>query len=134
MQKEILDKTLSPKTSEIVSGMESEFRLPVKYYPASERPNKSDSIYGSVDPYGAGGVYKVWLRVDITDELFETNLLHELTHIAQFEHDYPIVCSKNSSVFPLRTYLRPALGAHAHHRVLYRGCPNMLARDDTHWE
>ena len=97
MQKVILGKTLSPKTSEIVSGMESEFRIPVKYYSASERPNKSDSIYGSVDPYGAGGFYKVWLRADITDELFETNLLHELTHISQVEEGYPIVCNKNSA-------------------------------------
>lgn len=119
MQKVILGKTLSPKTSEIVSGMESEFRLPVKYYPASERPNKSDSIYGSVDPYGAGGFYKVWLRVDITDELFETNLLHELTHIAQFEYDYPIVCSKNSSVFYSSDHdFIDELGAHLGSTVL----------------
>ena len=119
MQKVILGKTLSPKTSEIVSGMESEFRFPVKYYPASERPNKSDSIYGSVDPYGEGGFYKVWLRVGITDELFETNLLHELTHIAQVEHGYPVVCNKNSAVFHSsdRDFIEE-LGAHLGSTVL----------------
>lgn len=119
MQKVILGKTLSPKTSEIVSGMESEFRLPVKYYPASERPNKSDSIYGSVDPYGAGGFYKVWLRVDITDELFETNLLHELNHITQVEEGYPIVCNKNSADFlsSSRDFIEE-LGAHLDSAVL----------------
>lgn len=119
MQKVILGKTLSPKTSEIVSGMESEFRFPVKYYPASERPNKSDSIYGSVDPCGAGGFYKVWLRVDITDELFETNLLHELTHIAQIERGYPTVCNKDSADFHSsdRDFVKN-LGAHLGSTVL----------------
>lgn len=119
MQKVILGKTLSPQTSEIVSGMESEFRLPVKYYPASERPNKSDSVYGSVDPYGAGGFYKVWLRVDITDELFETNLLHELTHIAQVERGYPAVCNKDSADFHSsdRSFIEE-LGAHLGSTVL----------------
>lgn len=119
MQKVILGKTLSPKTSEIVSGMESEFRIPVKYYSASERPNKSDSIYGSVDPYGAGGFYKVWLRADITDELFETNLLHELTHISQVEHGYPIVCNKDSAAFHSSDRdLVKHLGAHLGSTVL----------------
>lgn len=97
MQKVILGKTLSPKTSEIVSGMESEFRIPVKYYLASEHPNKSDSVFGSVDPYGVDGFYKVWSRVDIPGEMFETNILHELTHISQVEEGYPIVCNKNSA-------------------------------------
>ena len=119
MQKVILGKTLSPKTSEIVSDMESEFRLPVKYYPASEHPNKSDSVFGSVDPYGVDGFYKVWSRVDITGEVFETNLLHELTHIAQVERGYPIVCNKDSADFHSsdRGFVKN-LGAHLGSTVL----------------
>ena len=119
MQKDILGKTLSPKTSEIVSGMESKFRLPVKYYFASERPNKSDSIFGSVDAYGVDGVYKVWLCTYIPDKLFETNLLHELSHIAQVEEGYPIVCNKNSADFRSgnRDFIEE-LGAHLGSAVL----------------
>lgn len=119
MQKYILGKTLSPKTSEIVYSMESGFRLPVKYYFASERANKSDSIFGSVDAYGVDGVYKVWLRTDIPDKLFETNLLHELSHITQAEEGYPIVCNKNSADFRSsnRDFIEE-LGAHLGSAVL----------------
>lgn len=97
MQKRILGRTLSKKTSALVSSMEATFRFPVEYYPISAMPNKSHDAHGTVDPFGSNGQYKVWLSLNLTGERFETNLLHELTHIIQIEQGYPSACNKDSA-------------------------------------
>lgn len=119
MQKKILGRTLSPKTSDLVSSMEATFRFPVEYYSISAMPNKSRDAHGTVDPFGSNGQYKVWLSLNLTDERFETNLLHELTHIVQIEQGYPCVCNKDSADYhsPDRSFVE-SLGSRLGSAVL----------------
>lgn len=95
----ILSKTISERTSQIVGKIEKTVHLPIVYYSAEDRPNKSDMVAGAVDTSGETGKYLVYLDQALQQEAFETNVLHELRHILQTEAGFSTVCNKNSLEF-----------------------------------
>ena len=95
----ILSRTISEKTARIVSSIEKSVHSPVSYRDISERPNQSYQTFGTVDTHPSDGTYKVWLSKELPQEIFETNLLHELRHIIQIESGYSEVYNKNTTEF-----------------------------------
>jgi len=95
----ILSKTITERTSQIVEKIEKTVHLPIVYFPAEDRPNKSDMVAGTVDTSGKTGTYPVYLVPTLPQEAFETDVLHELRHILQTEAGFSLVYNKNSSMF-----------------------------------
>lgn len=95
----ILSKELTGRTAEIVTKIESNVKLPVRYYPIKSRPNYAGDVAGSVNPFGENGEYPVWLNDDLPQDPFEVDVLHELRHIVQVESRFSAVFNKDSIAF-----------------------------------
>lgn len=95
----ILSKKISEKTERIVSSIETSVRLPICYYEISARPNTFYNTFGTVDTHPSDGVYKIWLSKKLPQDVYETDLLHELYHIIQVESGYSEICNKNTAEF-----------------------------------
>ena len=95
----ILSKELSKKAESALSCLASELQFPIKYLSMSALPNTRGYAFGAVDAYPRDGCYKVWLREDLQEDIFEANLLHEVRHIVQIEAAYPCVLNKDTADF-----------------------------------
>lgn len=95
----ILSKEISEKTENLVNTICSSLRVPVIYFPISQRPNSRDSVAGTVDPHERGGFYRVWLNEALPQYPFEVDLLHELHHIVQIEAGFSEIYNKDTPDF-----------------------------------
>lgn len=100
----ILGRPVSDKAEGIISAIEQKLSKPVKY--EFTDPAKT-SCYGQCDPWRpeAYYIYSKESLFDITKKNrinipFETNILHELTHLCQIEEGFPHTATKvNKQVF-----------------------------------
>lgn len=95
----ILSRNVSEKTEKIVSSIEASVHFPIHYQEISARPNQSYASFGTVNPHPVEGAYNVWLSTQLPQDVFETDLLHELRHIVQVESGYSEVYNKETNEF-----------------------------------
>lgn len=111
LSRKVLSKTLTEKSELLLTNLEQSFRKRINFIPIKELGIRGHN-FGSVDTFSFGP-YKVWLREDLPDDIFETNMFHELHHIWQIENSFPTICNKDTAL--MRSDERPffeELGSH----------------------
>ena len=97
---EILDKTISDETAALISDIEQRLSKPVVY----DFTDPSTKEYGYCD-YSRPEAYYVYSAESLFNAAkknqinipFETNLLHELSHLCQIEESFPYTRTKNTT-------------------------------------
>ena len=122
----ILGRKISDHTASIISSVLESEECSIQWKDANEL---SDTIgYGAMDfLQSANGTYVVYLRRKQTQEQFETTVLHELRHVYQMCHAFPIICNKvASSVYTQDPEFFRKLGAHIQSAILDMDVINWL--------
>ena len=101
----ILGKEISEKTASLISEIEQHLSKPVVY--RFTDPSKTPS-YGQCDPWQPDAYYvyckETLLSVTRKKQVniaFETNLLHELSHLCQIEENFPHTRTRNTPMTAL---------------------------------
>lgn len=98
----ILGKEISEKTASLIKEIEQRLSKPVMY--RFTDPSKT-TVYGQCDPWQPDAYY-VYCKESLLNTAkknqvniaYETNLLHELSHLCQIEEGFPHTCTRNTPV------------------------------------
>ena len=93
----ILNRKISYNTQKIIDDITPKLLRPVEYFNISAIPIEKLTSFGCSDFSSNPNKYLVYLSTALNDKDFETNLLHELFHIIQYQNNIPFsLCKKNN--------------------------------------